>query len=781
VANASVSPLRALAVRFEPLSAAEERLIDLAPTGDEVDCKQLAGEIRAEIVRWLCLEPKAAGLLAPGGILLSSATVSGALDLSFGRIGFPLALIECSLPGIQLRYAELKAVSLGKSDVGRVDAVGLSVTDDLLMRGIHAARGVDLRNAHVGGNLDLDDANLSAAPTPADKPGGPAVWAENASVGGNATLRTATVVGCVDFMNASIGGNFECGDARIVAPQPRWTNALWLERAKVSGHVLLRRAPDSTRKLQIEGQVNLLGLAVGGNLECDGATLDNGKGEALLAEGLRVSGSVFLRQGFVATGGVHLLLAQIDGNLDCEGASLKRPPGRALAADGAKIGGVLTLGPDFASEGGVSFTAATIGVSVTCVGSFRADDGDDALSLASATVGGQVVLGDGFESFGTVRLVAARIGGDLSIHGARLIHPEGVALGADAARIAGSVSIGPTVVAEGTVRFHSAKIELHFTCNGSELACPAGDALLLQGIGIQGNLSLGQGFRPVGVVDIELANIGTMLSISGADLAAAELKLSATYAGALEDEPSHWPAPGKLNLDGFTYDRLLAAPFDAEGRLKWLRLQIPPGATRGDSLRLQPYQQIAKVLGEQGYDDATDVLVGLQDDRRRYGGLGWPARVGLAVLKFTTGYGYRPSRAIWCIAGFILASYLIFGAAWQSGEIVPTTDEALTALKRRAPSASYESFCALTYATDVFVPIIDLGQRSQWHPVASDKDAMAPVAAPGGLLCEGPPLAAIGLAPAVWVVRVLRWVDIGAGWLLSGLLGAAAANLVRKS
>jgi len=81
----------------------------------------------------------------------------------------------------------------------------------------------------------------------------------------------------------------------------------------------------------------------------------------------------------------------------------------------------------------------------------------------------------------------------------------------------------------------------------------------------------------------------------------------------------------------------------------------------------------------------------------------------------------------------------------------------------------------------VFVPIIDLGQRSQWHPVASDKDAMAPVAAPGGLLCEGPPLAAIGLAPAVWVVRVLRWVDIGAGWLLSGLLGAAAANLVRKS
>ena len=146
------------------------------------------------------------------------------------------------------------------------------------------------------------------------------------------------------------------------------------------------------------------------------------------------------------------------------------------------------------------------------------------------------------------------------------------------------------------------------------MSCPADHALVLQGIRIQGNLSLDQGFRPAGKVDITLASVATLLSISGADLGAADLNLSATHAGALADLPSRWPMAGRLNLDGFTYDHLLAPPFDAPGRLAWLRRQIPDHQGRGDSLRLQPYRRIAQVLGEQGYDsDATDILIGLQD------------------------------------------------------------------------------------------------------------------------------------------------------------------------
>ena len=675
--QASPSPLRKLAAQFEPLSDAEALLLQAAPTSDPADCRGVAGDpsVRAKLVRWLCLDPAAAALLAPTGVQLVAARLDGVLDLAFAKIAFPIALIGCKIPdGLRLLFAELKALRLDQSEIGHVGAQGLSVGGELLMQQVSVKGGVDLRGARVGGNLNLDGATLAARAAGANT-----IWAENAAIEGNFTIRAATVAGCVQLMNARIGGNFECMGSKLTAPAPEWDNALWLERARISGHAILSGAPDPKRGLAVVGAINLLGTEIDGNLECDGAHIDNGEAYALLAEGLRVKGSVFLRSGFAAIGGVHLLLAQIGGNLDCGYATLRRPKGRVLAADGAKIGGALTLGPGFASEGGVSFTAASIGVSVTCAGSFQAAENDDALGLASATVAGQVTL-EHFESHGSVRLVAAAIGGDLNIRAARLVHPQGVALGADAAHVSDSVNVGPAVSADGTVRFHSAKIDLHFTCEGSELTCPTGgDALVLQGIAIKGNLLLGKGFRPVGLVDIQLADIGTMLQLAGADLSGAELILSATHAGALKDEPSQWPAPGKLNLDGFTYDRLLARPFDAEGRLKWLRLQIPAEAARGDSLRLQPYQQIAKVLGAQGYDDATDILMGLQDDRRRYAGLGRLARFGLAALKFTTGYGYDPARALWYIAGFIAASYLIFGAAWQAGEIVPTSQDALTA------------------------------------------------------------------------------------------------------
>ena len=772
--QASRSALRQLAADFEPLSEAEAQLLTLAPTGELADCRGLAEVgVRAALLRWLCLDPAAAALLGPTGIQLARASLGGELDLAYAKIAFPIALIDCKAPdGLRLSYADLKALRFDQAEIGGIGAQGLVVAGELSMQRVTVTGPVDLRGVHVGGNLNLDGAALSSAP-----PGANAIWAENASVDGNLTVRGATVAGCVQLMNARVGGNLECVGSTINAPAPHWTNALWLERARISGHAILSGAADPKRRLTVSGAVNLLGAEIDGNLECDGAHIDNGDGEALLAEGLRVKGSLFLRSGFTAIGGVHLLLAQIGGNLDCRNATLTRPAGRVLAADGAKIGGVLTLGPGFASDGGVSFTAASIGVSVVCVGSFLAEGDEDALGLASTTVAGQVVLGPGLECRGTVRLVAATIGGDLVIQGAELVNPQGVALGADAAHIAGSVNIGPGVSARGTTRFHSAKIELHFNGENSVLACPAGDALLLQGVVIKGNLSFGEGFRPGGVVDIRLANIGSMLAIAGADLAAAELLLSATHAGALADTPWRWPAPGKLNLDGFTYDRLLAEPFDARGRLAWLRLQIPPSRAPRWKLGLQPYQQLAKVLGERGNDDATDVLAGMQDDRRRYGGLDWLARFGLAALKFTTGYGYNPALALRYIAGFIALGYLIFGAAWQAGEIVPTSADVASSLTKHPPT--YEKFCALTYATDVFVPVIDLGQRSQWHPVASDRDAMAPIVSPGGVLCEGLPMG--GLAPAAWLVRLFRWGDIAAGWLFGGLLVAAAGSLVRKS
>ena len=128
----------------------------------------------------------------------------------------------------------------------RVSGRGLAVQNDFLMNGLHAAQGIELFSARIGGTLGLDGAQLSCevlTATSGEKTSRPAIWAENASVGGNANLRGVIVEGCVQFMNARVGGNLECRELTITLSETRQGNALWLERAKVSGHVLLGPGP----------------------------------------------------------------------------------------------------------------------------------------------------------------------------------------------------------------------------------------------------------------------------------------------------------------------------------------------------------------------------------------------------------------------------------------------------------------------------------------------------------------------------------------------------------
>jgi len=91
-------------------------------------------------------------------------------------------------------------------------------------------------------------------------------------------------------------------------------------------------------------------------------------------------------------------------------------------------------------------------------------------------------------------------------------------------------------------------------------------------------------------------------------------------AGVLQGEPAAWPKPGKLLLDTFSFERLTAGHRDPCRHLRWLRLQFSP--TQNNSFSPQPYRQLAKVLGEQGEEaTAQEILVGLEDDRRKYGSL----------------------------------------------------------------------------------------------------------------------------------------------------------------
>src|SRR5689334_16976434 len=111
-----ITDLEALArQRFAdtPLSEAEHRLLLAAPEGKFVvggtdfDDKNKYNDpargsewgkertIRAELIRWLCVDRKAVDIIDPGGLLIYAAKITGSLDLSSVTVPFPLRFARC--------------------------------------------------------------------------------------------------------------------------------------------------------------------------------------------------------------------------------------------------------------------------------------------------------------------------------------------------------------------------------------------------------------------------------------------------------------------------------------------------------------------------------------------------------------------------------------------------------------------------------------------------------------------------------------------------------------
>src|ERR1700733_13733148 len=105
--------VRALAAKtFGDLSEAEQRMLRAAPEGAVAMCGPNANdrdpandpgmaenkldeggwgrerEIRAELIRWLCVDKYAAGHVDPRGPRVYGAKITGKLDLSFATVAF---------------------------------------------------------------------------------------------------------------------------------------------------------------------------------------------------------------------------------------------------------------------------------------------------------------------------------------------------------------------------------------------------------------------------------------------------------------------------------------------------------------------------------------------------------------------------------------------------------------------------------------------------------------------------------------------------------------------
>jgi hypothetical protein len=282
--------LEAATAEFSALTAAERTLLRAAVLGLTADCG--AGEnslrassswgeervVRAEVLRWLCVDPKALHCIDLRGISLAAARVEGRLDLAYTTLNFPLAIVRSTIRGgLDLTHAESRQIALDGSYCGNVQAHGVAVRGGISMRGVRAAGTVDISSALVSDNVDCGGARFLCR-------GGVALNAEHSNIGGKLLLnRGFRAYGTVSVRGAAVGDDFDCaggaflnaGRAAIVADGLkvggsanfedgfRTNGMVSMQRATVGADVTFRHAAFLGRQL---GGVDLSRAAVEGRL-----------------------------------------------------------------------------------------------------------------------------------------------------------------------------------------------------------------------------------------------------------------------------------------------------------------------------------------------------------------------------------------------------------------------------------------------------------------------------------------------------------------------------------
>jgi hypothetical protein len=270
---------------------------------------------------------------------------------------------------------------------------------------------------------------------------------------------------------------------------------------------------------------------------------------------------------------------------------------------------------------------------------------------------------------------------------------------------------------------------------------------------------------------VELGTAGSVASLqrvtaqSGARLRwggdKGSVNLSDASMGNLVVDVAGWPPA--YSLTGLQFVSLIAEPASVGGTTwtgsalqRWLNAQNP--------LDPSVHGELARSLHAQGRaGDAEAVLIdGLRERRKT---LPATKRLSWSMYDALVGYGYRPFRAGLFLLGLIVAVWItlmlprvegVLRSQDQAGFLYSTTHRltqtsivpALTATNAVQP------YNPILFAVDSVVPLLDLGQRTTWHP-----DTSTPT----------------GQAMQFW----LAFVNVG-GWILSTVLVLSMTLLARR-
>ena len=284
-------------------------------------------------------------------------------------------------------------------------------------------------------------------------------------------------------------------------------------------------------------------------------------------------------------------------------------------------------------------------------------------------------------------------------------------------QIAGNLLLSSGFRANGEVRLLGAKVQGSVSCRDRTFVNPGSRAFSADLVQITGTL-----FVDTWTVD-------------------GSLNLYSARCAQLVDDPSRWSK--SIGLTGFDYERFATSNpanetriWDFKRRASWLDKQ--------KSHDPDPYHHLAAVYRSHGYRRRAEraLILGRRRARRRIHGA---ARPFDALYDWTIGYGYRPARVLMMLVVAAGLSLFMSGSdsqqslrSNQNGTVyapveLDSNSRAPGVVVDRCAGGSISCFNPILYSIDTIVPLLDLGQRTEWHAMP-DEPAVAAVTSVLGIL-----------------------------------------------
>jgi hypothetical protein len=383
--------------------------------------------VRAEIVAWMLAQPTASdeapairirGAHLIGNLNLGGRTFTRTLELRDcyfgGRVNLACAILPSvsfrgsqltkglsarrlmvahmlhlgdgfqSLGPIRLSFAKIGGLDLTGSRVNprrgvlALDGSGLTIAGNLAADRARFYGEVRLLAAHVGGDVEFQDASLINT-------GGTALNAERLGIVGTLFCRGKFIAhGRVQLLDARLGSaSFNGAELHNSVGV-----ALSADRMTATAGLFCRDG------FKAHGEIRLVEAQLGA-ADFDGSHLRNPAGIALNADRMTATAGLFCRDGFKAHGEIRLLGAKIGGNVSFSGARLLNPNGDALSADNMILDGDLYCLGKFVARGGVRLLSAKIGADVILDGARLLNPNGAAFSADNMELGGDLYCRNG--------------------------------------------------------------------------------------------------------------------------------------------------------------------------------------------------------------------------------------------------------------------------------------------------------------------------------------------------------------------------------------------------